>query len=114
MNGVFTIGMLQGKKRLAALQFNTTSPASLNVAGHSMPLCDVVNFEQERMDIDRATILGMVDLLPVSESKACYLPSTARREARKLDTQMQYQLWHQEERQKLVTLKYNRFYPMEH
>lgn len=70
LNGVFTIGMLQGKKRLAALQFNTTSPASLNVAGHSMPLCDVVNFEQERMDIDRATILGMVDFIPVAEATA--------------------------------------------
>jgi hypothetical protein len=35
----------------------------------------------------------MVDLLPVAEAKDRYLPSTARREARKLDTQMQYQGW---------------------
>jgi hypothetical protein len=92
-SGVFTIGTLQGKKRLGALQFDTTSPVSLNVAGHSIPLCDVVNFEQDRLGVDRATILGMVDLLPVAEAKDRYLPSTARRDARKLDTQMQYQAW---------------------
>ena len=69
-SSVFTIGTLQGKKRLGTLQFSTSRPVSLNVAGHSIPLCEVVSFEQDHLCIDRAAILGMVDLAPVAESAA--------------------------------------------
>ena len=69
-SSVFTIGTLQGKKRMGTLQFDTVSPVSLNVAGHSIPLCEVVSFEQDHLCIDRAAILGMVDFVPVAEATA--------------------------------------------
>ena len=67
-SGFFNVGNLQGKKRLGALQFDLAAPASLKVAGHAIPLAEVVNFDGNQPKIDRAAILGMVDLPPVSEA----------------------------------------------
>lgn len=67
---VFTIGTLQGKNRLRILQFDTANPVSLRVAGHSVPLREVVSFEQDHLCIDRAAVLGMADFVPVAESAA--------------------------------------------
>ena len=92
-SGTFTLGNLQGKKRLGSLKFDTATPASLTVAGHSLPLSDVVDFKRDDLRIDRAAILDIVDLPPASESANRYQPSTARREARKLDTQAMYGSW---------------------
>ena len=67
-SGVYTVGNLQGKKRLGSLKFDTAASATLNVFGHSRPLSDVVNFERDDPRIDRTAILDMVDLPLVSES----------------------------------------------
>jgi hypothetical protein len=75
---VFTIGTLQGKNRLRILQFDTANPVSLRVAGHSVPLLEVVSFEQDHLCIDRAAVLGMADFVPVAESAA----SSPRRAAK--------------------------------
>ena len=92
-SGVFTLGNLQGKKRMGVLQFDSVAPVSLKVSGHAIPLSEVVNFEGNRPIIDRAGILGMVDLPPVLESTDRYQSSTARRDARKLDTQAMHERW---------------------
>ena len=92
-SGVFTLGNLQGKKRLGALQLDSAAPVLLKVSGHSLPLSEVVNFEGNHPIIDRAAILGMVDLPPVSESADRYQSSTARRDARKLDTLAMHERW---------------------
>lgn len=92
-SGVFTLGNLQGKKRLGALQFDPAAPVSLKVSGHVRPLSEVVDFEQHHPIIDRAAILGTVDLPPLSESAGRYQSSTARRDARKLDTQGMHERW---------------------
>lgn len=92
-SGVFTLGNLQGKKRLGSLAFETGASVSLKVSGHARPLSEVVNFEADHPRIDRAAILDMVDLLPVSESLDRYQRSTARRDSRKLDTQAMYESW---------------------
>ena len=92
-SGFFNVGNLQGKKRLGALQFDLAAPASLKVAGHAIPLAEVVNFEGNHPKIDRAAILGMVDLLPVAEFADRYQSSTARRDARKLDTLAIHKRW---------------------
>lgn len=92
-NAVFALGNLQGKKRLGSLEFDTGAPVSLKVSGHSRPLSEVVDFEQNRPSIDRAAILDMVDLPPLPESVGRYQSSTARRDARKLDTQAMYESW---------------------
>ena len=65
--GVFTLGTLQGKKRLGSLSFDTVAPVSLKVSGHSIPLSDVVHFEATHLRIAQAAILDMVDLPPASE-----------------------------------------------
>ena len=67
-SGVFTLGNLQGKKRLGAVQFDPAALASLKVSGHSIALSEAVKFEGNHPSIDRAAILGMVDLPPVSEA----------------------------------------------
>ncbi len=81
--GVFTLGTLQGKKRLACLEFNTADSVCLKASGHSLPLRQIVNFEGDQPSIDRGAIVDLVDLPPASECKDSENPSTARREARK-------------------------------
>jgi len=92
-NGVFTLGSLQGKKRVGSLEFDTAESVSLKASWHSLPLSEVVYFEGDHPCIDRAAIQDLVDLPPTSESSDRYQPSTARREARKLDTQAVYESW---------------------
>jgi len=75
------------------VKFDTAASVLLNVSGHSRPLSEVVNFERGHLSIDRAAILAMVDLPPVSEAAGRYQPSTARREARKLETQAMHKRW---------------------
>ena len=93
VSGVFTLGNLQAKKRLGALKFDTAASVSVNVSGHLRPLIEVINFVSNHPSIDRAAILDMVDLPPQSESADRYQPITARRDARKLDTQGMYESW---------------------
>ena len=92
-SGVFTLGNLQGKKRLVALKFDPAAAASLKVSGHAIPLSEAVNFEGNHPSIDRAAILAMVNLPPVSEAAGHRQSSKARREARKLDTQAMHERW---------------------
>ncbi len=92
-SGVFTLGKLQGKKRLGTVEFETGAAVSLKVSGHTRPLSEVVNFEEDHSRIDQAAILDMVDLPPVSESADRYRSSTARRESRKLETIAMYESW---------------------
>lgn len=92
-SGVFTLGNLQGKKRLGTVEFETGASVSLKVSGHTRPLSEVVDFEGDHPNIDQAAILDMVNLLPVSESADRYRSSTARRDARKLGTQAMHERW---------------------
>lgn len=82
-SGVFTLGNLQGKKRVGSLKFDTVDSVSLKVSGHSLALAEVVNFEGDHPRIDRTVILDLTDLAPASESTDCDQRSTARRETRK-------------------------------
>ena len=81
--GVFTLGTLQGKTRVASLEFNTAGSVCLKASGHSLPLRQIVNFKGVQPSIDRGAIVDLVDLPPASESEDRYEPSTARREVRK-------------------------------
>jgi hypothetical protein len=92
-SGVFTLGHLQGKKRPGSLAFDTAGSVCLKTSGHSLPLSEVVFFNNGQPSIDRAAILDLVDLPPVSESADGYQRSTARREARKLETLERYAAW---------------------
>ena len=81
--GVFTLGTLQSKKRLASLEFNTADSVCLKASGHSLPLRQIVNVEGDQPSIDRGAIADLVDLLPATEFKDRDIPSTGRRETRK-------------------------------
>lgn len=92
-SGAFLLGNLQGKKRVGAMEFQTVELVSLKTSGHSLPLSELVFFNNDRPSIDRAAILELVDLPPASESAERYQRSTARREARKVGTLERYAAW---------------------
>lgn len=97
-SGTYKLGTLHGKERMGVLELDTGDPVCLKISGHSLPLSEAVFVENGEPIIDRPAILAMVDLRPVSESSNRYQPSTARREARKLDTQAMYENWQKEYR----------------
>ena len=92
-SGIFTLGNVQGRKRVGIVAFDTAAPVSLKVSGHSRPLSEFVELASGHLSIERAAVLDMVDLPPLSESADRYQPTTARRDARKLDTQAMYESW---------------------
>ena len=65
----------------------------LTTSGHSRPLAEVVQYENGMPNIDRKALLNLVDLPPAKEAANLYPPSTVRRVARKLDTQVMYESW---------------------
>lgn len=81
--GIYTLGTLQGKLRVAPLEFHATDSICLKASGHSLPLRQVVNCDGMRPAIDRGAIVDLVDLPPVSECRDRDEPSTPRREAPK-------------------------------
>lgn len=91
--GVYQLGSVQGKKRLGLLELAFADGVVLRVAGHGLPLLEALDFAGEFPIIDLAAVQDAVDLPPVKETTPRYAPSTARREARKLDTQAMYQAW---------------------
>jgi hypothetical protein len=80
---VFTLGTLQGKKRVASLEFHAADSVCLKASGHSLPLKQVVIFKGNLPGIDRGAIVDLVDLPPASQSKEREEQSTPWREARK-------------------------------
>lgn len=81
--GIFMLGTLQGKKRVASLQFDAADSVCLRASAHSLPLKQVVNWDGKQPGIDRNAIVDLVDLPPASESKDRVEPSTPQREARR-------------------------------
>lgn len=97
-SSVFTLGSLQGKKRLGVLELDFADKVLLKTAGHSLPLFEAIAFDSDIPKVDRNTVLSMVDLQPSPEPSVRYQPSIAKREARKLDTQAMYKNWQKEYR----------------
>ena len=83
------------KVRVGYLRFSATVPPSLKVSVHAIPSAEVVTFEGNSRSIDRAAILGRVDLSPLHASAGHYESSTARRDTRKLNTEALHQSWYQ-------------------
>jgi hypothetical protein len=84
------IGDVQGKKKTGQLELNCTKPASLKASGHSLSLIEVIYLKKNQLQIDRAATFNLIDRPPPANR---YTPSTARREARKLDKQDMYKSW---------------------
>lgn len=90
--GTFTLGSLQGKKRVAKLKLVVADPVSLQVSGHSLPLEEGIVWGDGAPDLDRGAILDLIDLPPVSDRDR-YKPSIVKSEARKLETQAMHEGW---------------------
>lgn len=85
------IGMARGNKRTQMLGLRVQDQLALLVGTNAMPLADVVGFENGGFTLDHAVIHQMVDAATTSDPR--HTPSTAKREAGKLDTQARYASW---------------------
>jgi hypothetical protein len=95
--GITKIGIIQGKKKSGWLELDATPPVFLRVSGHSIPLSDILYFKRRQLEIDRDAIVDLADR-PPPKNQDRYQPSTARREARKLDTAERHESWRKEGR----------------
>ncbi|MFQ5637714.1 MAG: hypothetical protein ACE5IR_06925 [bacterium] len=86
----FLIGDVQGKKRTGRLELVFKEPVTLKASEHPLSLNEIVFLDGHQLKIDRAAILDLIDRPPTSDR---YIPSIARREARKLETQAIYKSW---------------------
>ena len=90
-DGLLPIGMVRGDKRTQMLCLRVQGHLALVVGGDAMPLADVIGFENGSFTLDHAVIYQMVDATTTADPR--HTPSTAKREARKIDTQAMYAAW---------------------
>jgi len=89
--GLLPIGMARGNKRTQMLCLRVHGHLALVVGTNAMPLADVIGFENGSFTLDHAVIHQMVDAATTADPH--HTPSTAKREAGKLDTQARYASW---------------------
>jgi hypothetical protein len=92
--GSFKLGMLKGSKgrRWVALQ---TQPLALVVNRYSVPLIEMLYFNDDGLQLDRLKISELLDAKPPESSKE-YTPDVSKREASTLKTLAMYQDWYDE------------------
>lgn len=93
-DGLLPIGMARGNKRTQMLCLRAQGQLALVVGADEMPLADVIGFEDASFTLDQAVIGQMVDAATTADPR--HTPSTAKREARKIDTQARYASWQKE------------------
>lgn len=94
--GLLPIGMARGNKRTQMLCLRIQGHLALVVGADAIPLAEAIGFESDRFTVDQAVIDQMVDAATTSDPR--HTPSTAKREARKIDTQAVYTSWQKEYR----------------
>jgi len=92
--GNIRIGMVKRKNGRYWLSLNK-SPLTLEINDHSLPLEEVLFFEDTALAIDRMRIDQLIDKTPASTGKK-YTPSTDKQEARKRKTEAMYEDWRKE------------------
>ena len=85
------IGMARGDKRSQMLVLRLQGGLALVAGSQAMPLVDLVDFLDGNFVVDAVMVRQMVDTAPQADPR--HTPSTAKREARKLDTQAMYAGW---------------------
>jgi hypothetical protein len=90
-DGLLPIGIARGNKRTQMLCLRVQGHLALVVGTDKMPLADVIGFENGGFTLDRSVIHQMVDAATTADPR--HTPSTAKREAAKLDTQARYASW---------------------
>ncbi len=99
--GVQPIGMARGDKRAQMLALRLQGGLALVAGSQAIPLADMVDFLDGIFVVDAAMVRQMVDAAPPADAR--HMPSTAKREARKLDTQAMYAGWQKAYRKLLKT-----------
>lgn len=90
-DGLLPIGIARGNKRTQMLCLRVHGHLALVVGTDEMPLADVIGFENGGFTLDRSVIRQMVDAATTADPR--HTPSTAKRDARKIDTQAMYASW---------------------
>jgi hypothetical protein len=86
----WTLGILKGKEHKGQVTLVVENGIFLTVAGHDIPLAEVLTLNKGKFAADKDELLRLVDKPGGQPSAKRYPPSIARRESRKLDTQKQY------------------------
>ena len=89
--GLLPIGIARGHKRTQMLCLRVQGHLALVVGADAVPLADVIGFVDGCFMVDRVAIHQMVDAATTADPR--HTPSTAKREARKMDTQAIYITW---------------------
>jgi hypothetical protein len=90
-DGLLPIGMARGNKRTQMLCLRVQGHLALVVGADAMPLADVIDFEDGGFTLDQTAISQFVDAATTADPR--HTPSTAKRDAGKLDTQARYASW---------------------
>jgi hypothetical protein len=89
----WALGTFSGKTRKAHVTLIIDGGLSLDLAGHNIPLLDVLTMDGGKVAVDKAELVKLVEKPAKVSNSNDYQPSVARREARKLDTQAMYEDW---------------------
>jgi hypothetical protein len=94
----WVLGTLQGTRNKAQVALAFDGGATLLVAGHNIPLAEALTLGSGAIAVNRDELVRCADN-PIGEPGTHrYSSSVVRREARKLGTQQQYQVWQKEAR----------------
>lgn len=85
------IGMARGKKRSQMLTMRLQAGLALVVGDQAIALVDLVDFQDGRYRVHAVMVCQMVDAATTADPR--HTPSTAKREAGKLNTQARYASW---------------------
>ena len=94
--GLWEIGLAIGNRRSQMLCLRATSELELVAGTNAVPLAELVRYRAGSYAVDSAPVRQLVDAATTGDSR--YMPSNARREARKLDTKALHESWRKEYR----------------
>ena len=90
-SGLLHLGLAAGDTRRQMVCLRTHGDVALVAANTAVPLAALVDFDDGAYALDTDAIRHLVDSATTADPR--YTPSTARREARKLDTQARHERW---------------------
>ena len=89
--GLLPIGVARGNRRTQMLCLRVQNHLALAAGANAIPLVDIVGFEDGSFKLDKPVIAQLADAANTADPR--HTPSTAKREARKIDTQAMYADW---------------------
>jgi hypothetical protein len=95
-DGLWELGLATGKRRSQMLCLRANGALELVVGNNVVPLRELVRSGEHGYSVDGAAIQQMVDTATTGDSR--YTPNCARREVRKLETQVLHESWQKEYR----------------